>query len=486
MSTPDNAMPSHRSTVDADAMRALLSRANTLSAAFMRRRGAVFGLALVSVVLIAVADLSTGYELALSLLYLAPVLASTWAFGLRAGVAVSLLATAAWFATDALAEHHYSLPIYRYWEGFIRLATFLLFAVLLDRLRRALARSDDRLIKVLEGLDAAVCVADPVTGSILYRNRPFNQAFSDASRDEALRRLLEAALESRIDSSGEELAFEARWYLVRARWLSWIDERPVVLLNATDVTARHRAEALNREQEARLQASARLVGFGEIASSIAHELNQPLTAIASYVHGCLRRLRAGTVDPRALTGALEQAGAQAERAGQIIRQVRDFVRSRQPALSTVDLNAVIERAAGALALDGGRNARSLQLRLAPRLPQVRADALMLEQVVLNLANNAIEAMRELPRDRAVVEVSTAQAAPDVIRVTVADRGPGIALDMADRLFEPFCSTKPEGLGLGLNICRSIVEFHGGRLWTSAREGGGAQFHFTLPVAPLEA
>lgn len=463
----------------------LLRQATAASAALMRRRGAVLGLSLVSLVAIAVADLSTGYELALSLLYIAPVLAATWAFGLRAGVIVSLLATAAWIATDALAEHHYSLPIYRYWEGFIRLATFLLFALILDRLRRALARSDDRLLKVLEGLDAAVCVLDPAAGTILYRNRPFDTAFPSDARAEAARRLLGAVVELPSADAGTELAFGERWFLVRGRWLSWIDERPVLLLSATDVTERRRTEALNREQALRLQASARLVAFGEIASSIAHELNQPLTAIASYVLGCLRRLRAGNADAQALAGALEQAGAQADRAGQIIRRVRDFVRSRQPVLAPVDLNDVVERAAATLTLNGERDAGRLRLVLAPGLPPAQADALMIEQVVLNLAQNGLEATDETAHAHLPVEVFTTQTAPDRLEVTVADRGPGVAPEMADRLFEPFCSTKVDGMGLGLNICRSIIEFHGGHLWTSARDGGGAEFHFTLRVAPRE-
>ena len=476
------ATAAHPPLIDTARTRALLRKSNALSAAFLRRRGAVLGLSLISLVAIAIADLSTGYELALSLLYIGPVVASTWAFGLRAGVAVSLLATAAWIATDALAEHHYSLPVYRYWEGFIRLATFLLFAGIVDRLKEALARSDDRMIKVLEGLDAAVCVIDPAAGSILYRNRPFDVAFTGEMRGEAAQRFLEAGVGAGSAEQGEELSFAERWFLVRARWLNWIDERPVLLLSATDVTARREAEALNREQEARLQATARLVAVGEIASSIAHELNQPLAAIASYVLGCLRRLRAGAADPRALAGALEQAGEQAERAGQIIRRVRDFVRARQPALAALDLNSVVERAAAALAHDGERAETRVTLHLAPDLPQAQADALMLEQVILNLARNAIDAMHGAGGSGTKVDIVTACAGPDTLQVTVADRGPGIAEEMQGRLFEPFCSTKPEGMGLGLNICRSIVEFHGGHLWNSQREGGGAEFHFTLRIA----
>jgi signal transduction histidine kinase len=465
--------------IEGDAPGLFMRRANTLSAAFMRRRGAVLLLSLVSLCAIALADLWTGYELALSLLYVAPVLAATWALGLAAGLAVSLLATGAWLATDALAEHHYSLAAYRYWEGFIRLATFSLFALMLDQLRRALARSDARLLKVLEGLDAAIGVIEPVAGDLLYRNRRFDVAFPGAGRSRAARSLFDTALA--LPSGAEasaELALEGRWFLVRGRWLLWTDERPVLLVSATDVTARRSAEALNREHEARLQASSRLAAVGEIASSIAHELNQPLAAIASYVAGCVRRLRAGPTDAAALAGALEQAGEQAERAGRIIRRVRDFVGSRQPALAVLELNALVERAAGIAAREPGRVGARVVLGLAPGLPAALGDAVMLEQVVLNLVRNALDAAPEQP-----VEVRTGTGEGEgTLLVSVADRGPGIAADAAARLFEPFFTSKPEGLGLGLNICRSIVEFHGGHLSVRGRAGGGADFRFTLRAA----
>jgi len=464
---------------------AFLQRANALSGALMRRRGAVLGFSLIALVAIALADLSTGYELALSLLYVGPVVASTWAFGYRAGLVLSVLATAAWLVTDTFAEHRYSLSIYRYWEGFIRLATFALFAIIVDQLKRSLERSDERLIKVLEGLDTAVCVIDPATGVILYRNQPFDAAFPGEARDQAAQSLLEAAVmfESGKET-GEELEIEGRWYLVHGRWLNWTDERPVLLLSATDVTTRRRTERLNREQEARLQATARLVTVGEIASSIAHELNQPLAAIASYVTGSLRRLRAGSADPQALMGALEQAGEQAERAGQIIHRVRDFVQLRQPVLAVLDLNALVTRAAAVAAHEAERRGLHLVLRLAPNLPPAQADGVMLEQVILNLVRNALDAMHERGGSGQPVDLITSLGEPEMLMVTIADRGPGVAEEVAGRLFEPFFTSKAEGMGLGLNICRSIVEFHAGRLWTTARAGGGAEFHFTVRAAPL--
>lgn len=474
-----------RALFDAAAGRGpLFQRASALSAAFLRRRAAVLALSLSSLVAIALADLATGYELPLTLLYVAPVIASTWAFGLRAGLVLSVLATAAWVATDTYAEHRYSLPIYRYWECFIRLATFSLFAFIVDQLKRAIARSDDRLIKVLEGLDAAVCVVDPATGVILYSNRPFDKAFAPETNSAVAETLLAAAVPE-LDDAAEELPIEGRWFLVRGRWLSWIDQRHVLLFSANDVTARRRVEALNREQEARLQATSRLVAVGEIASSIAHELNQPLAAIANYIQGCVRRLRAGSADAEALTGALEEAGEQAERAAQIIRRVRDFVSSRRQMLAARDLNALVARAIAAIAGEAERNAVELTLHLAPGLPAVQADEVMIEQVILNLVRNAMEAVRDGNVPPSPIDISTARDG-NVLRVTIADRGPGVAPEIKELLFEPFCTSKAEGMGLGLSICRSIVEFHGGRLWTTPRAGGGAEFHFTLRPAETNA
>jgi hypothetical protein len=273
-----------------------------------------------------------------------------------------------------------------------------------------------------------------------------------------------------------------RWFLVRARELVWTDARPVTLVTATDITERRRAEESSREQRERLQATARLVAAGEIASSIAHELNQPLAAIANYLSGSLRRLRAGRAEPEAIAGALEEAVRQAERAGDIIRRVRDFVRTRETTLVATDLNEVVTKATRLAASDAERLGARLEVRLAPALPAARADPVMLEQVVINLVRNGLESMRETPADRRVLEVVIARAEGGALEVAVADAGPGLAPDVAARLFEPFFTTKPEGTGLGLNICRSIVEAHGGRLTAGTSSRGGALFRFTLHPA----
>ena len=450
------------------------------------RRGATLALCAVLIPAITLADIVTGYEFALSPLYMVPIFAVAWVFGERAGLALSVVATLGWLATDILTGHEYSHPGYRYLEFLIKLGTFALFALMLGALKRALERSDDRLIKVLEGLDAAVCVLDPSTDAILYRNRRFESAFAEpwhAERARDAHRLLGLA---RAAAEGGVIDVDGRWYLVRARELTWTDNRRVLLATATDITERRLAEESSREQQERLEATARLVAAGEIASSIAHELNQPLAAIVSYLSGALRRLRAGRATPEAIAGAMEEAAREAERAGDIIRRVRDFVRARDATLVAADLNGIVSKAARLVARDAERFGARLEVRLTPTLPEARGDPVLLEQVVINLLRNALEAMIDTPSDRRVVEIATARAGDGTLEVAVADGGPGVAPEAAARLFEPFFTTKAEGTGLGLNICRSIVEGHGGRIAMAPSPLGGALFRFTVRSASEEA
>src|SRR5262245_47124991 len=219
-----------------------------------------------------------------------------------------------------------------------------------------------------------------------------------------------------------------------------------------------------------------------MASTLAHELNQPLASIVNFNMGCARRLRAGNWDPEALLDAMEQGSRQAERAGEIIRRVREFVAKREPRLAVVDFNAVVSAAAALAELDVEKRQVSLALDLAPRLPPVLADEILIEQVILNLVRNGVEAMDETdPGDRKLRRASQLEPAGQV-RVSISDLGGGIAEGLAGDAFVPFFTPKPRGMGLGLSICRSFLEYHDGRLWCEPNPAGGAIFHFTLPAA----
>jgi two-component system sensor histidine kinase DctS len=254
-----------------------------------------------------------------------------------------------------------------------------------------------------------------------------------------------------------------------------------------DISDRKRIEELNRQQEEKLQTSARLATMGELASMLAHELNQPLAAISSYTTGALNVMaRAETsgqaVDCTVLRPALQQAGAQAQRAGQIIRSVHEFVKKREPERREVAVQSLLDGIDALIDLQARQSYVSLQISIPDGLPPVLADRVMIEQVLLNLTRNGIEAMAQVPPERRVLRVSASyDAAAAQVTVEVADRGHGIPDEVAERLFSPFFSTKAEGMGMGLSICRTAIEFHGGTLNHKINPAGGTIFAFTLPA-----
>jgi two-component system sensor histidine kinase DctS len=219
-----------------------------------------------------------------------------------------------------------------------------------------------------------------------------------------------------------------------------------------------------------------------MASTLAHELNQPLAAIVSYNTGCLNRLEQADADLGELRDIHAKIGRQARRAGEIIRRVHDFVRRSEPKREALDLNAVIREAAGLIEADVHKRRMRIETDLAPRLPEIPADPVMIEQVIVNLVRNGMDAMRSNPPGRRTVCVSTREEGGQ-IEVRVADLGRGIDPDTARRLFEPFFTTKAEGMGMGLNICRSIAELHRGRLGFESNPDGGTIFILSLPVEP---
>jgi signal transduction histidine kinase len=431
-----------------------------------------FVLCLVLVVTVAICDYATGYELSLSILYLGPVFIATWILGRAWGIAFCVFSLVAWRISVDLMGHVYPHPFYHFWEAVIRLATWVVFVVLLAKLKIALAHADERFVTVLEGLDAAVYVSDTETGGLLYVNEQFRKAFPASAPPQSAR---ENEWEFH-DSANKH------WYLVRARAIRWVDGRLVRLHIATDVTENKKAEELARQQQEKLQMTARVITVGEMASTLAHEINQPLAAIANYTMGCVRRLRSGNWKTEELLDALEKSGAQAERAGKIIQRVREFVRKREPEFAACDVNDIIAGVAKMIEIEAEKNSANLTLDLAPALPAARADRVMIEQVILNLVKNAIEAMHDTAHERRALTIRTAAGAPGTVEVEVADNGRGFPAQLEENLFTPFFTTKPDGMGMGLHICRSIIEIHDGRLWASRNPAGGSAFHFSLPVA----
>ncbi|MGE5470780.1 MAG: PAS domain S-box protein [Bacteroidota bacterium] len=258
------------------------------------------------------------------------------------------------------------------------------------------------------------------------------------------------------------------------------------MASVLDVTERKRAEELARQQQEQLQFTSRLVTMGEMASTLAHELNQPLAAIASYNSGCLNLLERPDCPVADIRPALEKIGVQAQRAGRIIRRVHDFVRKSEPKRAPCQLADVIDDCLGFVESDARKRHVRIDCEI-PELPPIPADRLMLEQVLLNLIRNGMEAMATTPEAERSLQIRIAMDAAE-LTVSVADQGCGIAPEIREKLFTAFFTTKPEGMGVGLSICRSIIEFHRGRLWADDNRhsptGSGTIFTFTLPREAL--
>jgi two-component system sensor kinase FixL len=252
-----------------------------------------------------------------------------------------------------------------------------------------------------------------------------------------------------------------------------------------DLTERQQTETRLQELQSELVHMSRFTALGEMASTLAHEINQPLTAIANYLKGCRRILQRMEGDQVALlSDAVNQAADQALRAGDVIRHLREFVARGESERHVENLPRLIEEAS-ALALVGAKEKGiHVTFRFAPDAPLVFADRIQIQQVLLNLIRNAIEAMHDAER-RELVVATDALPADRLVSISVSDTGTGIAPEVAEQLFQPFVTTKKHGMGVGLSICRTIVESHGGKIWVESELGRGTTFTFTLRTVDQE-
>lgn len=259
-----------------------------------------------------------------------------------------------------------------------------------------------------------------------------------------------------------------------------------------DLSAQRKVEEVSRQQQERLQATARLATIGEMASLLSHELNQPLSAIASYATGSINLMAEAPPDSEGrelLTQAMQRIAEQAERAGRIIKSVHDFVRRREHVREAIRTDRLIDSILPLVRLQARRSGARIQVRIDTPAPSVLCDRTMVEQVLLNLTRNGIQAMDgEQPVRDPELTIEVRQHGPRQVSVSVADNGPGVAEAVAAQLFTPFFTTRAEGMGLGLNLCRTVIEQHGGaldfeNLHDASGAPAGARFRFTLPSAP---
>ncbi|MDE1545602.1 PAS domain S-box protein [Dechloromonas agitata] len=367
------------------------------------------------------------------------------------------------------------------------------------RIRVKLERADERFTTVIDGLDSSVHVADAKTGEILFANRAFQNiyGFDTVGRDSELvtaacRPPPDAYLRDPRQIGSDELpceiydgeiqhALSGHWYHLHERAIRWVDGRTVRVQVAADITDRKHIDEVNLQQQKRLEQTSRLITMGEMASSLAHELNQPLSAIANYCAGCVKRMQAGNYKLDDLLVAMQKASSQAERAGKIIRRMRDMVKKDDPKREPIALPELIDEARAFADIEAQRTGTQLIVDLPPQLPRIDVDRIMIEQVLHNLIKNGIEAMTDVPVDRRQLVLQARLLDERMVEVSVTDHGHGLAGEDMEKIFAPFYTTKPEGMGIGLAICRSIIEFHQGRLWATPRREGGTVFHFTVPI-----
>ncbi|HEX6362646.1 MAG TPA: ATP-binding protein [Albitalea sp.] len=306
---------------------------------------------------------------------------------------------------------------------------------------------------------------------------------SEQARQKTAREGFETTFQRKNGERFAVLIFEAPLVDGTGRHTGWMSA-------VLDISHQRRIEEISRQQQERLQATARLATVGEMASLLSHELNQPLAAIASYAAGSLNLMQCGPLDGETaamLQQAAERIAEQAERAGRVIKSVHDFVRRREQMHEAVRCDALIEAVLPLVRLQARKSGTRVEVDLPQPVPRAVCDRTMVEQVLLNLTRNGIQAMEgHTPPAQRELTIRVRQGHPRWVTVSVIDRGPGVPPEVAERLFTPFFTTRKEGMGLGLSLCRTVIEQHGGALdfaSVPAADGGGTttEFRFTLPA-----
>jgi two-component system sensor kinase FixL len=374
------------------------------------------------------------------------------------------------------------------------------------RMEAALRESEARYRGVAETAMAAIITADG-EGRITYANPATVELFGYATEEligEPLTMLMPVRLRPRFSAalerflktgipgtprrglvmtgghrSGREMPIEASLGFLRQR-----DGKGFFTVITHDISNRIRTEMELEQQRRELAHVMRVATMGEMAAGLAHEVNQPLAAIAAYARGAAVRIKAGKVTQEELAEVVERIAEDAHRAGEIIRRLRQFVKKRTTAAAAIDVNQLAGEVCRFVAAEALQREVVLDLKLNGRLPKVTADAVEMQQVALNLVRNAFDAVAgQEPEQRRVV-VRTRRSARGDVELVVDDSGPGISAGLKEQVFEPFFTSKEEGLGMGLTISRTLVESHGGRIWVRKSRLGGVSIRFSLPVTEV--
>ncbi|HWB33369.1 MAG TPA: ATP-binding protein [Acidobacteriaceae bacterium] len=460
-------------------------------------------------------------------LFLGAVMGSAWFGGIFSGFIAATLSTV--LVDYFLVPPLYSLAIKSSSESF--LAAFILCAITMILLVSARRRSETAIREARDQLDARVqertaelrqsnleleesarrlrMLTDAIPqqmwsadaqGNLNYCNQylvdslgaPLAGQFAEAF-DAVLHPADEAFFHQALESSLiAEAPFEIearlrladgsyRWFLLRAIPQHSVDGRLLRWFGIhVDIEQQHRERQGLIEAHDELSRSSRTLSMGEMAASIAHELNQPLTAVVTHAYACREWLSATPANLEKASATAERIVQESTRAGAVVARVRALFRSNAAIRQPTDINRLVLDFVHLLRDDVARRNMTIRLLLADDLPDAELDAIQIQQVLLNLAGNAMDAMEGGAGPRELT-IRTQRQAPGHICVSVEDQGPGLAPETSARLFEPFFTTKRSGMGMGLALCRSIIESHDGRIWAAPSQSGGAAFHFTLPV-----
>ena len=367
------------------------------------------------------------------------------------------------------------------------------------RAEEALRESEEQWKAVFENNPTMYFMVDPL-GTMLSVN-PFGAQQLGYTADELIGRPVEILFhEGDRDYARGRTAFclehfgqTSSWELRKIRKdgaVLWVREtaramliknRPVVLIACEDISAGKRAAEVLRETQTQLAHANRVATMGQLTASIAHEVNQPIAATVTNAHAALRWMNCPAPNLDEVEQALDRIVRDGNRAGAVVRRIRDLIKGAPPRDDQVDVNAAIREVIELTRNEATKNSVLVQTELAEGLPLVQGDRVELQQVILNLMVNAVEAMSEMSEGSRELLITTGRTDSGAALVAVSDSGPGLAPADLEQPFNAFYTTKPNGLGLGLSICRSIIEAHGGRLWASANAPRGAVFQFTLPA-----
>jgi len=338
----------------------------------------------------------------------------------------------------------------------------------------------------LHCLGERLAVLDAADGTLLWRSDDFKAAlpaFAPGMRAAAapgVEGLAEAVAAARAARSAAAITAGERAF--DARLAPSEDGRRIYLI-LEDAAERRAAQQRRLEDRERLLLTSRVISVGEMATMLAHELNQPIGSVVNILRGLKARLARNALTGETAGPAIEMATEQAVYASAVIARVRGFVEQRRPRVEPLDLAVLARRTLDLLDWEIGRDRVSVRVEAMAEPPPVLGDPVMIQQVLVNLARNALDAMRSEAAGRRALTIAIGADAREAL-LAVKDTGPGLDDEAAARLFEPFYSTKERGMGVGLGVCRSIVELHGGRLWFGRNPEGGAAFHLALPRADL--